>query len=53
MKLIKSKCQKCKESFTQDEMYNIETPNHVFEFCLDCAMELEYKLKKQAEGGVE
>jgi len=38
------KCQYCKKEITENDLYSIETPDYIWNFCLDCALEIEDKI---------
>ena len=43
--MSKEECEKCNKEFeTFLDGYKIDTPNYIFNFCLDCAIEVEQEL---------
>jgi hypothetical protein len=41
---VAMKCKYCKKEITESDLYSIETPNYIWNFCLDCALEIEDKI---------
>ena len=42
METIKGKkCKKCKEDLTIGNLWDIETPNYMFDLCVNCAIDVE------------
>jgi len=46
MKPKYEKCAMCKKQELEMNMFELETPNHIFDICLECGIELEDKIKE-------
>lgn len=40
------KCAICRKEELEWNMYDLETPNFIFQICLDCGIELESKIEE-------
>ena len=43
----KVNCEICGKEDLDWNMFDLETPNHIFEICIDCGMDIENKINEQ------
>lgn len=43
------KCDICKGKELEWNLFELETPNHIFDICIDCGIELENKIRELKE----